>query len=253
MNILSYLSIIAQVSPGYMTYSSGGAGYDYTYIILFVGIAIISYIVQWNLQSKFKKYSQMPLGNGMTGRDVALKMLHDKGIYDVKVTSTSGQLTDHYNPINKTVNLSEGVYNSSSIAAAAVAAHECGHAVQHAVAYAPLTMRSKLVPIVSAASNWMTWILLIGILTVQSFPGILLAGIVLFAMTTLFSFITLPVEIDASNRALRWLSSAGITNYSNHSAATSALRSAAYTYVVAALSSLATLIYYIMIYMNRRD
>ena len=224
-----------------------------TYIILFVGIAILSYIVQANLQSKFKKYSKMPLGNGMTGRDVAIKMLHDNGIYDVRVTSTPGTLTDHYNPTNKTVNLSEGVYLSSSVAAAAVAAHECGHAIQHATAYAPLKMRSALVPFVSFASSWMTWILLIGIITVQSFPQILLGGIVLFASTTLFSFITLPVEIDASRRALTWLDSAGVTNISNHSEASSALRSAAYTYVVAALSSLATLIYYILIYTRSRD
>ena len=224
-----------------------------TYIILFIGISILSYIVQANLQSKFKKYSKMPLGNGMTGRDVAIKMLHDNGIYDVTVTSTPGTLTDHYNPTNKTVNLSEGVYLSSSVAAAAVAAHECGHAIQHATAYAPLKMRSALVPFVSFASSWMTWILLIGIITVQSFPQILLGGIVLFASTTLFSFITLPVEIDASRRALTWLDSAGVTNISNHSEASSALRSAAYTYVVAALSSLATLIYYILIYTRSRD
>lgn len=248
MSILQIFSIAAQASVGYY----GGRG-SMSYFILFIGIAIVSYIVQMNLQSKFKKYSQMPLGNGMTGRDVAVKMLHDNGIYDVAVTSTPGQLTDHYNPTTKTVNLSEGVYRSSSVAAAAVAAHECGHAIQHATAYAPLTMRSKLVPVVSFASNWMTWILLIGILTVSSFPGILLGGIVLFAFTTLFSFVTLPVEIDASKRALAWLSRAGITNYSNHSAASSALRSAAYTYVVAALSSLATLVYYIMIYLGRRD
>jgi Zn-dependent membrane protease YugP len=224
-----------------------------TYIILFIGIAILSYIVQANLQSKFKKYSKMPLGNGMTGRDIAIKMLHDNGIYDVAVTSTPGTLTDHYNPTNKTVNLSEGVYLSSSVAAAAVAAHECGHAVQHARAYAPLKMRSALVPFVSFASSWMTWILLIGIITVQSYPQILLGGIVLFASTTLFSFITLPVEIDASRRALAWLNSAGVTNISNHSEASSALRSAAYTYVVAALSSLATLIYCILIYTRSRD
>lgn len=224
-----------------------------SYIILFLGIAILSYIVQANLQSKFKKFSKMPLDGGITGRDVAVKMLHDNGIYDVKVVSTAGTLTDHYNPANKTVNLSEGVYNSCSVAAAAVAAHECGHAVQHAQAYAPLKMRSALVPFVSFASSWMTWILLIGIITVQSFPQILLAGIVLFASTTLFSFITLPVEIDASKRALVWLSSAGITNSRNHSAASSALRSAAYTYVVAALSSLATLIYYILIYTRSRE
>ena len=223
------------------------------YIILFVGIAILSYIVQANLQSKFKKFSKMPLDGGITGRDVAIKMLHDNGIYDVKVISTAGTLTDHYNPTNKTVNLSEGVYYSCSVAAAAVAAHECGHALQHAQAYAPLKMRSALVPFVSFASSWMTWILLIGIITVQSFPQILLAGIVLFASTTLFSFITLPVEIDASRRAPAWLTSAGITNVRNHSAASSALRSAAYTYVVAALSSLATLIYYILIYSRSRD
>lgn len=223
------------------------------YIILFVGIALLSYIVQANLQSKFKKFSKMPLDGGITGRDVAIKMLRDNGIYDVKVISTAGTLTDHYNPTNKTVNLSEGVYYSCSVAAAAVAAHECGHALQHAQAYAPLKMRSALVPFVSFASSWMTWILLIGIITVQSFPQILLAGIVLFASTTLFSFITLPVEIDASRRALAWLTSAGITNVRNHSAASSALRSAAYTYVVAALSSLATLIYYILIYSRSRD
>lgn len=224
-----------------------------SYFILFIGIAIVSYIVQANLQSKFKKYSKMPLDNGMTGRDVAIKMLHDNGIYDVKVVSTPGSLTDHFNPANKTVNLSDGVYNSCSVAAAAVAAHECGHAVQHARAYAPLKMRSALVPFVSFASSWMTWILLIGIITVQSFPQILLGGIVLFASTTLFSFVTLPVEIDASRRALAWLSTAGITNVRNHSEASSALRSAAYTYVVAALSSLATLVYYILIYTRSRD
>lgn len=247
MGILSTLSIFAYASTHYRS------GYDNTYMILFIGIALLSYLVQWNLNRKFKKYSKIPLSNGMTGKDIAIKMLHDNGIYDVTVTSTPGQLTDHYNPTNKTVNLSEGVYNSTSVAAAAVAAHECGHAVQHAKAYAPLQMRSKLVPIVSSASKYMTWILLIGIITIESFPGIMLAGIVLFAMTTLFSFITLPVEIDASRRALAWLSSAGVTNSSNYPAASSALRSAAYTYVVAALSSLATLVYYIMIYLRRRD
>ena len=225
---------------------------DTNYLILFIGIALLSYIVQANLKSKFEKSSKIPIGGGMTGRDIAIKMLHDNGIYDVKVTSTSGTLTDHYNPMNNTVNLSEGVYNSCSIAAAAVAAHECGHALQHAQAYAPLKMRSALVPFVSFASKSLTWVLLLGIITVETFPQILLCGIILFASTTLFSFITLPVEIDASRRALAWLSSAGITNISNHSQATSALRSAAYTYVVAALSSLATLIYYILIY-SRRD
>lgn len=223
------------------------------YWILFIGIAILSYIVQHNLQSKFKKYSKMPLMNGMTGREVAEKMLHDNGIYDVKVTSTPGMLTDHYNPANKTVNLSEGVYGSNSIAAAAVAAHECGHAVQHARAYAPLKMRSALVPVVQFSSSIVSWVLLAGILMVETMPSILLIGIILFAATTLFSLITLPVEINASGRALAWLSRAGITNTFNHKAAEDALKSAAYTYVVAALGSLATLVYYVMIYMGRRD
>lgn len=203
--------------------------------IIFIGVAVVSWLVQMNLQSKFKKYSKIPTGNGMTGADVALKMLHDNGT------------------ANKTVNLSESVYNSNSIMAAAVAAHECGHAVQHARAYAPLTMRSKLVPVVSFASNIMTWVLLGGILMLNTFPQLLLAGIILFAMTTLFSFITLPVEINASKRALVWLSSSGITNARNHTQAEDALRSAAYTYVVAALGSLATLVYYIMIFMGRRE
>ena len=223
------------------------------YLILFIGIAIISYLVQANLKNKFEKYSKMPLANGMTGRDVAIKMLQDNGIYDVKVISTSGMLTDHYNPANKTVNLSEGVYGSNSVAAAAVAAHECGHALQHARAYAPLKMRSALVPVVQFSSGIMSWVLLAGILMIQSMPQILLAGIVLFAATTLFSFITLPVEINASKRALAWMSNAGITNVFNHKAAEDALKSAAYTYVVAALSSWATLIYYVSIYMGRRD
>lgn len=224
------------------------------YWILFIGIALISYAVQANLQSKFKKFSAVPLSSGMTGREVAEKMLRDNGIYNVTVTSTSGHLTDHYNPTNNTVNLSESVYNSRSVAAAAVAAHECGHAVQHATAYGPLQLRSALVPVVSFASQWVSWILLAGIFTVQTFPQLLLGGIILFAMTTLFSFITLPVEIDASRRATAWLQSAGITSSRDHSMAVSALRSAAYTYVVAALSSLATLIYYVLIFMSsQRD
>lgn len=223
------------------------------YWILFIGIALISYLAQYNVKSKFKKYSQMPMAGGMTGKDIAEKMLRDNNIYDVKVVSTSGMLTDHYNPATKTVNLSEGVYNSCSVAAAAVAAHECGHAVQHATSYSWLKMRSALVPAVSFASNWMTWILLAGILTIQSYPQIMLFGIGLFACTTLFSFVTLPVEINASNRALAWLSTTGLTTTNNDEAAKDALKAAAYTYVVAALSSLATLIYYIMIYMGRRD
>ncbi len=223
------------------------------YWILFIGIALISYIVQQNLNSKFKKFSKVPLSSGMTGREVAEKMLQDHGIYNVTVTSTPGHLTDHYNPTNNTVNLSPEVYNGNSVAAAAVAAHECGHAVQHAVAYAPLQLRSALVPVVSFASNWVQWILLAGIIMVQTVPSILFIGIILFAMTTLFSFITLPVEIDASRRATAWLQRARITSNYDHPMAVSALRSAAYTYVVAALSSLATLIYYVLIFTGNRD
>ncbi|MBR6691549.1 MAG: zinc metallopeptidase [Bacteroidaceae bacterium] len=233
----------------YVRTSEGG--FDYTYLIIFVGVAILSFIIQANLKSKFEKYSKMPIG--MTGHDIAVKMLHDNGIYDVKVVSTRGTLTDHYNPVTKTVNLSEGVFNSASIAAAAVAAHECGHAVQHAKAYAPLKMRSALVPVVSFSSNIMMWILLLGVIMVNTMPELLLIGIILFATTTIFSFVTLPVEIDASRRALAWLQTAGVTNKSNHQYASSALRSAAYTYVIAAISSLATLLYYVMIFMNRRD
>lgn len=223
------------------------------YWILFIAVALISYLVQANLKSKFERFSKIPLPNGMTGRDVAIKMLHDNGIYDVQVISTPGMLTDHYNPMNKTVNLSEGVYGECSIAAAAVAAHECGHAVQHARAYAPLRMRSAMVPIVQFSSSIVSWVLLAGMLMMNTFPELLFLGILLFAVTTLFSFITLPVEIDASRRALVWLNTAGVTNVNTHDKATEALKSAAYTYVVAALSSLATLVYYIMIYMSRRE
>lgn len=223
------------------------------YLIIFLGVTILSWVVQANLQSKFKKYSQVPLNGGMTGREVAEKMLRDNGIYNVSVTCTPGHLTDHYNPTNGTINLSESVYHSNSVAAAAVAAHECGHAVQHAVAYAPLQLRSALVPVVSFASNTVQWVLLAGILLVEVFPALLLIGIGLFALTTLFSFVTLPVEIDASRRATQWLSSAGITSPYNHQMAVSALSSAAYTYVVAAIGSLATLLYYVMIFLGRRD
>lgn len=223
------------------------------YLILFIGIAILSYVVQSNLNSKFKKYSKIPIASGLSGREVAEKMLRDNGINNVTETCTKGYLTDHYNPANGTVNLSEAVYNSRSVAAAAVAAHECGHAVQHAVAYAPLTMRSALVPVVSFASNWVQWVLLAGIILIHSMPGILLVGVVLFALTTLFSFITLPVEIDASRRATAWLLRAGITSASEQPMAVSALKSAAYTYVVAALSSLATLAYYVMILVGGRS
>lgn len=218
--------------------------------IIFGVAALISWIIQNRLKSKFERYSKIPIPRGMTGKDVAEKMLRDHGIYDVQVTSTNGHLTDHYDPITKTVNLSENVYSSNSVAAAAVAAHECGHAVQHATAYAPLALRSKLVPVVSFASSWMQWVLLAGILMVRTFPQLLLAGIILFAITTLFSFITLPVEINASARALEWLNTAGITNYETHDQAKDALKTAAYTYVIAALASLAALVYYIMIFMG---
>ena len=221
--------------------------------IIFIGFMILSWIVSMVLKSKFSKYSKIPIDNGMSGREVAEKMLRDNGIYDVRVQSVQGQLTDHYNPADKTVNLSPDVYNGRSVSAAAVAAHECGHAVQHARAYAWLGFRSKLVPPVSFASKWVQWILLGGVLLINTFPALLLAGIGLFAMTTLFSFITLPVEINASQRALAWLSNAGITSYQNHDKAQDALKWAAYTYVVAALGSLATLMYYIMIFMGARD
>lgn len=190
--------------------------------------------------------------SGLTGREVAEKMLHDSGIYDVQVISTKGRLTDHYNPLNKTINLSNGVYASNSVMAAAVAAHETGHAIQHAKGYAPLKMRSAMVPIVSFASQLVNWVLLAGILLLQVFPQLLLGGIILFAITTLFSIITLPVEVDASKRALAWLQQAGVTTSQQQPMAASALRSAAYTYFVAAIGSIATLLYYLSIYSNRR-
>ncbi len=221
--------------------------------IIFGVVALLSWIVQKSLDSKFKKYSEIELPSGLTGADVARKMLADNGITDVTVRATNGLLTDHYNPTDKTVNLSEGVYNSCSVAAAAVAAHECGHAVQHAYGYAPLKMRSALVPAVNFSAKFVSWILLAGMIFLNTFPQLMLAGIVLFALTTLFSFVTLPVEINASKRALLWLNNAGITNYETHPQAEDALRAAAYTYVVAALGSLATLFYYIMVYASRRD
>ncbi|MBP9986386.1 MAG: zinc metallopeptidase [Bacteroidales bacterium] len=222
------------------------------YWIVFITITILSYAVQASLQKKFSKYSQIPVAYGLTGREVAEKMLRDNGIYDVKVTSIAGTLTDHYNPQTKTVNLSRGVYGSCSVAAAAVAAHECGHAVQHEVGYAPLKLRSALVPVVSFSSKVVTWVLLLGMLLINIFPQLMLFGIILFGLTTLFSVVTLPVEINASHRALEWLNTSGITDYTNHEYASSALKSAAYTYVVAALSSLATLMYYVMIFMGGR-
>jgi uncharacterized protein len=221
--------------------------------IIFGVFALLSWLVSNRLKNKFRQFSKIPVNYGMTGREVAEKMLHDNDIYDVKVLSVNGELTDHYNPVKKTVNLSQAVYNSSSVAAAAVAAHECGHALQHAHAYSWLQMRSALVPVVSITSRWVQWVLLAGILLVESFPQLLLAGIVMFGLMTLFSLITLPVEINATNRALAWLNNSGITSTQTHPKAQEALRWAAYTYVVAALASLATLLYYIMIFMGRRD
>jgi len=191
--------------------------------IIFIGFMILSWVISMVLKSKFAKYSKIPLDNGMSGREVAERMLQDYGITGVKIGSVEGRLTDHYNPADKTINLSQEVYNGRSISSAAVAAHETGHAVQHAKAYAWLGFRSSLVPAVSFASKWVQWILLAGILLVRTFPALLLAGIVLFALTTIFSFITLPVEIDASRRALAWLSNAGITSYQNHDKAQDAL------------------------------
>ena len=214
-------------------------------------IMVLSFMVQQMLQSRFNKYSQVPTANGMTGAEVAQKMLNDNGIYDVKVVPTRGMLTDHFNPQTKTVALSEGVYASRSVAAAAVAAHECGHAVQHALGYGPLRMRSALVPVVSFASNIVQWVLLAGVIFFQSFPGLLWFGIALFATTTLFSFITLPVEVNASSRAIAWLGNAGVTDQRTHHMAVDALKWAAYTYVIAALGSLATLLYYIGIARSR--
>jgi len=211
---------------------------------------ILSWIVSNQLKVKFKKYSKIPIGNGMTGRDIAEKMLRDNGISGVKIGSVKGQLTDHYNPVNKTINLSQEVYSGTSVASAAIAAHETGHAIQHANAYAWLGLRSSLVPAVSFASKWVQWILLAGILLIQTFPALLLFGIGLFALITIFSIITLPVEVNASKRALVWLSDSGITSSGTHEKAEDALRWAAYTYFIAALGSIATLLYYVLMFVG---
>lgn len=217
-------------------------------------VMFLSMIIQNMLQSRFEKYSRVRTNSGMTGAEIARKMLADHGITDVKVTCIPGRLTDHYNPQTKTVNLSESVNNESSVAAAAVAAHECGHVVQHEKGYLPLKLRTALVPVVSFSSNIVQWVLLAGVLMVTMFHSypVLIAGIVLFALTTLFSFVTLPVEINASHRAVAWLENAGITNYETKPLAIDALKWAAYTYVVAAVGSLATLLYYISFLNDRR-
>ncbi|MEC8739813.1 MAG: zinc metallopeptidase [Bacteroidota bacterium] len=222
--------------------------------LLGIVFMVVSMLVQGRLKSKFKKYSQTPLRSNKSGKEIAEQMLHDLGIYDVQVVQVNGQLTDHYNPKNKTVNLSEAVYHQRNAASAAVAAHEVGHAVQHATAYSWLEMRSRLVPMVSVSSRYMQWVVLAGILMLNMpiGPSILLLGIALFALTTLFSFITLPVEFDASKRALAWIDEKGIVTSQEHSMSKNALKWAALTYVVAAIGSLATLLYYISIYLNRR-
>ncbi len=214
---------------------------------------LASWFVGYQLKNKFEKYSKVHLRNGMSGAEIATKMLHDHGIYDVKVISTPGRLTDHYNPTDKTVNLSEAVYNERNAAAAAVAAHEVGHAVQHATAYHWLNMRSKLVPVVSIASNMVQWVLLAGVLLINTFPQLLLIGIVLFAVTTVFSIVTLPVEYDASHRALKWLETKNMVTREEYAGAKDSLTWAARTYLVAALSSIGTLLYYVMMYMGRRE
>ena len=220
--------------------------------ILLIAVMILSFVVQQKLQSRFTKYSAIRNSSGLTGAQVAEKMLRDNGIYDVKVVSVQGRLTDHYNPQTKTVNLSEDVYYQNSIAAAAVAAHECGHAVQHAVGYAPLKLRSALVPVVNFANMTVQWVLLAGVIMINVFPGLLWLGIALFAMTTFFSLVTLPVEINASTRAVSWLETAGVADYETRPMAIDALKWAAYTYVIAAIGSIATLLYYISIGNSRR-
>lgn len=220
--------------------------------ILMGGIFILSLVVQNSLKSKFDKYSRVPLGVPMAGRDIANAMLQQNGCGNVQVTSVSGQLTDHFNPANSTVNLSEPVYGTNSIAAAAVAAHECGHAIQHKVGYSMLQLRTKMVPLVSFASKTVQWLLLAGIMIVQVTPIPLYIALAMFALTVLFSFVTLPVEVDASRRAIKWLEGSGIASGEQLGYAKDALRAAAYTYVVAAVGSLATLLYYAAIFLGGR-
>ena len=234
---------------GYISYGSAW--------LLMIDITLVSFIVQWRFKSKFSQYSEIALSSGMSGKEVAERMLRDNGIYDVEVISVEGQLTDHYNPEDKTVNLSPDVYNSRSVASAAVAAHECGHAVQHARAYSWLSLRSSLVPVINVASTLVQWTLFIGVMLLffANNPYILAIGVAALALVTAFSFITLPVEFDASRRALAWLNN----NYTvmqtsqEHEQAKDALWWAAMTYVVAALSALATLVYYASMLLNRRN
>jgi Zn-dependent membrane protease YugP len=221
--------------------------------MLFIGLIFlgISLLVSWKFKSKVKEYSEVALKNNLSGAEIAEKMLRDNGIYDVRVISTDGQLTDHYNPGDKTVNLSRDVYYGRSVIAAAIAAHECGHAVQHAMAYSWLNFRSAIVPVINITSRWVSWVLLGGILLINTFPQLLLIGIIMLAGITLFSFITLPVEFDASNRAMAWLDNKGIIQQNESAMARNALNWAASTYVIAALSSLATLLYYVAVFTGR--
>jgi Zn-dependent membrane protease YugP len=218
--------------------------------LLFLGISML---VSYRLRSKFTEYSRLPLSSGMTGREVAERMLRDNGIYDVQVQSSEGFLSDHYNPMDKTVNLSPDVYNNRTIAAAAVAAHECGHAVQHARAYPWLMFRSRMVPVVQVSSMLIQWVLLAGVLLINVFPQLLLVGILLFALTTVFALVTLPVEFDASRRALAWLGTARVADADEQPQAKDALHWAAMTYVVSAIASLVTLVQYVLMYLGSRD
>ncbi len=221
--------------------------------VIMIIVMVLSYIIQLTLNSKFDKYSRIPGPHGLTGADVARLMLRQNGINDVTVQSVAGKLTDHFNPQDMTINLSEGVYNSTSVAACAVAAHETGHAIQHATGYAPLRLRSALIPVVTFANNTVQWVLLLGVIMINVFPSLLWIGIGLFAMTTLFSLVTLPVEINASQRAIAWLAGSGVVDDNTKPYAVDALKWAAYTYVIAAIGSLATLFYYIGIANSRRD
>ncbi|RCR68876.1 hypothetical protein DUE52_14885 [Larkinella punicea] len=219
---------------------------------MFIVFALLSAGISWRLRSKFNEYSQIGLSNGLSGKEIAERMLHENNIFDVRVLSVEGMLTDHYNPQDKTVNLSADVYYGRSVSAAAVAAHECGHAVQHATAYGPLKLRSAMVPFLTVSSSYLQWIILIGILLINTTIIPLAVGVALFAVTTLFSFVTLPVEFDASRRALAWVQSRNIVNQREYGFAKDALWWAAMTYVVAALGSLATLLYYASLLMGGR-
>ena len=221
--------------------------------VIMIIVMVLSYIIQLTLNSKFDKYSRIPGPHGLTGADVARLMLRQNGINDVTVQSVAGKLTDHFNPQDMTINLSEGVYNSTSVAACAVAAHETGHAIQHATGYAPLRLRSALIPVVTFANNTVQWVLLLGVIMINVFPSLLWIGIGLFALTTLFSLVTLPVEINASQRAIAWLAGSGVVDDNTKPYAVDALKWAAYTYVIAAIGSLATLFYYIGIANSRKD